>query len=456
MEMLLGFIVLLACLVVGVRHGGIGLAVISGIGLLIFTFIFRYQPGKPPVDVMLIIMAVVTCAGFLQTSGGLTVMLKYAEKLLRGHPKYVTILAPLTTWFLTILCGTGHAVYTLFPIIYDVAIKQNIRPERPMAVASVASQMGICASPASVAVVSIVAFLAAAGSDFSLIQVLMVSIPATGLGVFFAALWSYRRGKELEDDERFQEFIKDPENKAYVYGDTESLLDKELPKEYYRAMYIFLIGIVVIAILGNAKLIAQTIPFFGDILPKFPDAKGTMKAISMVQVIQMVMLFVAALILITCKVKAKEVGNSQVFRSGVVALVSVYGVAWMADTFFQHHMAFLKEFLGGAVQAYPWAYAVLAFLTSKLVNSQGAAIAIVVPMALNVGMDPVLVLSFISACYGYFFLPTYPSDLACIGFDRSGTTRIGKYILNHSFMIPGLIGVGSGCCVGYVLAHLFY
>ena len=446
MEMLLGFIVLLTCLVVGVRHGGIGLAVISGIGLVIFTFVFGYKPGKPPVDVMLIIMAVVTCAGFLQTSGGLTVMLKYAEKLLRGHPKYVTILAPMTTWFLTILCGTGHAVYTLFPIIYDVAIKQNIRPERPMAVASVASQMGICASPASVAVVSIVAFLAGAGSDFTLLQVLMVSVPATGLGVFFAALWSYRRGKDLADDERFQAFIKDPENKAYVYGDTESLLDKELPNEYYRAMYIFLAGIVVIAILGNVH----------SLLPHFPDAKGVMKPVSMVLVIQMVMLFVAAIILVTCKVKAKDVGNSQVFRSGVVALVSVYGVAWMADTFFAHHMAFLKEFLGNAVQNYPWAYAVLAFLTSKLVNSQGAAIAIVVPMALNVGMDPILVLSFISACYGYFFLPTYPSDLACIGFDRSGTTRIGKYILNHSFMIPGLIGVGSGCCVGYVLAHLLY
>ena len=446
MEMLLGFIVLLTCLVVGVRHGGIGLAVISGIGLVIFTFVFGYKPGKPPVDVMLIIMAVVTCAGFLQTSGGLTVMLKYAEKLLRGHPKYVTILAPMTTWFLTILCGTGHAVYTLFPIIYDVAIKQNIRPERPMAVASVASQMGICASPASVAVVSIVAFLAGAGSDFTLLQVLMVSVPATGLGVFFAALWSYRRGKELADDERFQAFIKDPENKAYVYGDTESLLDKELPNEYYRAMYIFLAGIVVIAILGNVH----------SLLPHFPDAKGVMKPVSMVLVIQMVMLFVAAIILITCKVKAKDVGNSQVFRSGVVALVSVYGVAWMADTFFAHHMAFLKEFLGNAVQNYPWAYAVLAFLTSKLVNSQGAAIAIVVPMALNVGMDPILVLSFISACYGYFFLPTYPSDLACIGFDRSGTTRIGKYILNHSFMIPGLIGVGSGCCVGYLLAHVLY
>ncbi len=443
MEMLVGFIVLLACLVVGVRHGGIGLAVISGIGLIIFTFVFGYKPGNPPINVMLIIMAVVTCAGFLQTSGGLTVMLKYAEKFLRSNPKHITIFAPLTTWFLTILCGTGHAVYTLFPIIYDIAIKQNIRPERPMAVASVASQMGICASPASVAVVSVVGFLATAGSDISLLQVLMVSVPATGCGVFFAALWSYRRGKELENDERFQEFIKDPENKAYVYGDTESLMDKELPKEYYRSMFIFLAGIVVIAFLGNMP----------DLLPHFPNAKGVSKPISMVLVIQMVMLFVAAMILMTCKVKAKDVGNSQVFRSGIVALVSVYGVAWMADTFFGAHMAFLKEFLGNAVQTYPWAYAILAFFTSKLVNSQGAAIAIVVPMALNVGMDPVLILSFISACYGYFFLPTYPSDLACIGFDRSGTTRIGKYILNHSFMIPGLIGVSSGCVVGYIVAH---
>ena len=446
MEMALGFVVLLACLLVGVRHGGLGLAVISGIGLVIFTFVFGYKPGKPPVDVMLIIMAVVTCAGFLQTSGGLTVMLKYAEKFLRSNPKRITIYAPLTTWLLTVLCGTGHVVYTMFPIIYDVAIKQNIRPERPMAVASVASQMGICASPASVAVNSIVGFLAVAGYGYSALNILMVSIPATGLGVLFAALWSYRRGKDLDEDEKFQEFIKDPENRAYVYGDTESLMDKELPREYYLSMFIFLGGIAIITLLGNAS----------SLLPHFPNSNGVMKPISMVLVIQMVMLFIAAMILLNCKIKAKDVGNSQVFRSGVVALVSVYGVAWMADTFFSHHMAFLKSFLGTAVQSYPWAYAILAFLTSKLVNSQGAAIAIVVPMALNVGMDPVLVLSFISACYGYFFLPTYPSDLACIGFDRSGTTRIGKYILNHSFMIPGLIGVGSGCVVGYVVAHALF
>lgn len=444
MEMLIGFIVLLACLIIGVRHGGIGLAVISGVGLVIFTFVFGYKPGTPPIDVMLTILAVVTCAGFLQTSGGLTVMLKYAEQFLRNNPKQITIFAPLTTWFLTVLCGTGHVCYTMFPIIYDIAIKQGIRPERPMAVSSVAAQAGICASPVSVAVVSMITFMATAGHNYSVLQILSIAIPATGLGVFFAALWSTRRGKELADDPEFQEFIKDPVNKDYVYGDSESLLNKELPKSFYNAMYIFFCGIIIIAVLGN----------FPELLPHFPNAKGEMKAVSMTAVIQMVMLLVAAVILVVCKVKAKDVGNSQVFKSGIVALVSVYGVAWMASTFFGAHMAFLKDFLGNAVAQYPWAYAILAFLTSKLVNSQAAAIAIVFPMALGVGMDPVLILSFISACYGYFFLPTYPSDLACIGFDRSGTTKIGKYILNHSFMIPGLIIVISGCCVGYVVAHI--
>ncbi|MDY6085017.1 MAG: anaerobic C4-dicarboxylate transporter [Dialister sp.] len=445
-EMLAGFIVLLVCLFLGIKHGGIGLAVISGIGLMLYTFVFGYKPGTPPIGVMLTIMAVVTCAGFLQTSGGLTVMLKYAEKFLRNNPKYITILAPVTTWLLTVLCGTGHVVYTMFPIIYDISIKQNVRPERPMAVSSIASQMGVSASPVSVAVVSIIGFMAAAGYNYSLLQILAVSIPATLIGVLCAAFVSYRRGKDLDKDEVFQAMIADPEQKQYVYGENESLQGRSLPSSYYHATIIFLIGILSIAVLGN----------FPALLPHFPDAKGVMKAISMTTVIQMVMLFISAIILFVCRAKAKEVGNSQVFRAGVVALISVYGVAWMADTYFANHMAVLKDFLGTVVMAHPWTYAVVLFFTSKLVNSQGAAVAIVMPMALKLGMDPVMVLSFIPACYGYFFLPTYPSDLACIGFDRSGTTRIGKFVLNHSFMLPGLTGVACACIAGFVIAHALY
>ncbi|BEU87376.1 anaerobic C4-dicarboxylate transporter [Selenomonas sp. TAMA-11512] len=443
MEIAAAFIVLLACLLVGVHHGGIGLAVISGFGLVIYVFGFGYQPGVPPVGVMLTILAVVTCAGFLQTSGGLTVMLKYAEKFLRSNPKRVTIFAPLTTWFLTVLCGTGHVCYTMFPIIYDIAIKQNIRPERPMAASSIAAQMAICASPVSVAVVSMLAFMHQFGYEYTILQILGVSIPATFTGVLCAALYSYNRGKDLDKDEDFQKLISDPEQREYVYGNTESLMGKELPSSYYRAMMIFFIGILVIACLGN----------FPDLLPSF-EKGGKMVHPSMTDIIQIIMLSIAAIILYACKVKASDVGNSQVFRAGIVALVSVYGVAWLANTAFASHMTVMKEALGAAVQDYPWAYAILAFFTSKLVNSQAAAIAIVVPMALGIGMDPVLVMSFISACYGYFFLPTYPSDLACIGFDRSGTTKIGKFIINHSFMIPGLIGVIAGCGMGYVVAHI--
>ncbi len=194
---ILGFIVLIACLVIGVRFGGLGLAAVSGIGLTFFVFVVGLVPGKPPIDVMLTIMAVVTCSGFLQASKGLDVMLKYAEKLLRKNPKQITVLAPITTWFLTVLCGTGHVVYTMFPIIYDIAIKQNIRPERPMAAASVAYQMGICASPASVAVVSMVAMLAGTTHPLGVVQILMVSIPATFCGVLVTGLWSLKRGLKL-------------------------------------------------------------------------------------------------------------------------------------------------------------------------------------------------------------------------------------------------------------------
>ena len=443
MEMVLGFIVLLSCLFIGIRHGGIGLAVVSGIGLMIYTFIFGYKPGTPPIGVMLTILSVVTCAGFLQTSGGLTVMLKYAEKFLRKNPKHITILAPVTTWFLTILCGTGHVVYTMFPIIYDISIKQNIRPERPMAVSSIASQMGVSASPVSVAVVSFAGFMAMTEQSYSLLQILSISIPATFFGVICAALLSYKRGKDLENDPDFQELIKDPEQKEYIYGDNETLQGRKLPSSYYRATVIFLIGIIVIAVLGN----------FPDLLPHFPNAKGKMAALSMTTVIQMIMLFVSAIILLFCNTKAKEVGNSQVFRAGVVALVSIYGVAWMADTYFANHMGILKDFLGNVVTRHTWTYAIVLFFTSKLVNSQGASVAIVVPMALSVGMDPVMVMSFIPACYGYFFLPTYPSDLACIGFDRSGTTRIGKFLLNHSFMMPGLVGIICACVMSFIIAH---
>ena len=442
----LQFLVILGCLLLGTRYGGMGLGLISGIGLFILTFVFGLEPGKPPIDVMLTILAVIACASVLQTAGGLNVMLKVAERVLRKHPKYITILAPITTWTLTVLCGTGHVVYTMFPIIYDIAIKKGIRPERPMAVASVASQMGIGASPVSVSVVSMVSILAAGhgiGKAVGILDLLMISIPATFVGVIVAALWSMTRGKDLDKDAEFQAKIQDPEQKEYIYGDTETLQDKVLPKEAHWATWIFFAGIIGVILLGS----------FPSLLPTF-GAIGKLKPMSMTLAIQMIMLIAGAVIMMSCKVKSRDVSNGPVFQAGMVAIVSVFGVAWMTDTFFQAHFALLKDTLAGVVVSKPWMYAIVLFLVSKLVNSQAAAIAAIAPMGVALGVDPKMMVAFFPAAYGYFVLPTYPSDLACIGFDRSGTTYIGKFIINHSFIIPGLIGVISGCITGYLLVKI--
>ena len=440
------FMIILFCLLAGARYGGFGLGLISGIGVLIFTFVFHLTPGKPPVDVLLTIMSVLGCASVLQTAGGLNVMMRFAEKILRRHPNQITLLAPLTTWSLTVMCGTGHVVYTMFPIIYDIAIKKGIRPERPMAVASIASQIGICASPVSVAVVSMVAILGKAqGFSISLLELLSVGMPATLCGVIVAALWSMNRGKDLDKDPEFQAKLLDPEQKEYIYGETTTLLDKVFPKEAYWATWIFFGAIAAVVLLGAFP---ELRPMLGPV--------GKAKALSMNLAIQMMMLTAGALILMLCKVKPQEIPNGTVFKAGMVAVVSIFGVAWMADTVFEAHFTLLKNSLAGVVAAQPWTYAIVLFIVSKLVNSQAAAIAAIAPLGVSLGVDPKVMLAFLPACYGYFILPTYASDLACIGFDRSGTTRIGKFVINHSFIIPGLLGVSTGCGVGYLLVKVLF
>lgn len=446
----LQIVVVLGCLLIGTHYGGIGLGLISGIGLFLLVFVFGLAPGEPPIDVMLTILAVIGCASVLQTIGGLDVMMRFAEKLLRKHPTRITVLAPMTTWLLTVMCGTGHVVYTMFPIIEDISLGKNIRPERPMAVSSVAAQMGITASPVSVAVVSLSTILAKeagiTGVAFSIPQILMVSIPSSFCGVLLAALWSLRRGKDLDKDPVFQELISDPEKRAYVYGDDEgaTLLDKVFPKQAYWAVGIFFAAIAVVVLLGAIT----------PLRPEYVDADGETTRLSMTLVIQMFMLVAGAAIMLACRVKMAEVPNSAVFKAGMSAIFSVFGVAWMAETFFHAHLDGLMGALSGVVQRYPVLYAVTLFVVSKLVNSQAAAVTAFVPVGLQLGVDPVQVVGFFGAAYGYFVLPTYPSDLAAIGFDRSGTTHIGRFVINHSFLVPGFICVITSCVVGTGLAHL--
>jgi anaerobic C4-dicarboxylate transporter DcuB len=441
--------IVLLCLFYGAKKGGIALGLLGGIGLLVLAFGFNVKPGNPSVAVMLTILAVVAASATLQASGGLDVMLQIAERVLRRNPKYVSILAPFVTFFLTVLCGTGHVVYTILPIIYDIAIKNNIRPERPMAASSVSSQMGIIASPVSVAVVSLTAMLLAANTPLAgfdgYVNLLMITIPSSMLGVLAIGIFSWRRGKELDKDEKFQEFIATKENKDYVYGGNATLLDKKLPGTAWAAMWIFFAAIVIVALLG----------MFDNLRPSWPGKGDKPAPMSMVHTIQMFMLLAGALIIIFTKTDASKISKNEVFRSGMIALVAVFGISWMADSMFASHTAMMKTSLGAIVTEHPWTYAVMLLLVSKFVNSQAAALAAFVPLALNIGVSPAIILAFAPACYGYYILPTYPSDLAAIQFDRSGTTRIGKFVINHSFIVPGLLGVFVSCVFGYIFAKMY-
>ena len=432
--MIIQLLIVLAALYVGSRYGSLALGAISGIGLAILVFGFGMKPGTPPTDVIYIIIAAVTCAGVLQASGGMDWLIQLAEKMLRKHPDRITILAPFTTFFLTVLVGTGHVVYTLMPIIVDIAIKKGIRPERPCGVASVASQVGITCSPIAAAVVAFVTISNSNGYDVSIPQVLMVTIPA--------ALASFRRGKDLDKDPEFQKRIEDPAVRDYVYGSDATTLDKVIDKKAKLAVYIFLCAILVIVALAFCQMVMSK-----EALAKLPKMNIA---------IQIIMLCATALMIIFSKVDLKKAAAGSVWRSGMVAVVAIYGIAWMADTYFGNYMDQIKEMLTGIVTQYPWSIALVFFLVSVLINSQGAVVVAMLPLAYSLGIPGPVLLGVLPSVYGYFFIPNYPSDIATVNFDRTGTTVIGKYLLNHSFMMPGLISVIVSTIVGYLMTMVLF
>ncbi len=477
--MIIQLLIVLGALWVGSRYGSLALGAISGIGLALLVFGFGLKPGTPPTDVIYIIIAAVTCAGIMQASGGMDWLIQIAERLLRKHPDRITFLAPLTTFFLTVLVGTGHVVYTLMPIICDIALKKGIRPERPCGVASIASQVGITCSPIAAAVVAFVSISNANGFDITIPRVLMISIPACVCGLMAAATASYRRGLDLSKDPQFQAKLKDPAQYNYIYGSGATTLDKEIPQSAKNAVFIFLAALAVIVlfaalpqllpsyttvkvvkgagdvmIIGGTKVSAAALAKAGVVATGLTET-GTI-ALKMNLVIQIVMISAAALMIIFCKAAPKKAVAGPVWQSGMVAVVAIYGIAWLADTYFSNYMDEMQNMLADVVKAYPWSIAFVFFMVSVLINSQGAVVVAMLPLAYNLGIPGPVLLGVLPAVYGYFFIPNYPSDIATVNFDRSGTTVIGKYLLNHSFMMPGLICVTTSTIVAYILSMIFY
>jgi transporter, anaerobic C4-dicarboxylate uptake (dcu) family len=445
------FLFLLGILYIGSRYGGIGLGVISGIGLVIEVFVFRMPPASAPIEVMLIILAVVTCASILEAAGGLKFMLQVAEKILRKNPKQITFLGPIATYTLTLMLGTGHAVYSIMPIIGDIALKNKIRPERPMAAASVASQLALTASPISAVVTVYLGkglldlFHQQGGESLTLINILSVTLPATFLGLMAMCFYSLRRGKELEADPEYQRRLQDPIYRDQILNSTKTTLNDFIPQSSKNAVYIFLSSIVLIVVLA----LYEDIRTF-EVLK---EGVTTQMVVPMGVIIQMVMLCFGGIILTTCKTSVKLVPEGVVFKSGMVACVAIFGIAWMSDTYFTYAMTYFKDGITAMVQAYPWTFIFALFAVSIVINSQAATAKMMLPVAITMGLPVPLLIGIMPATYAYFFIPNYPSDIATVNFDPTGTTKIGKYYFNHSFMVPGLIAVGVSCLVGIGLSQ---
>lgn len=433
---LIEFLIVLGCILIGARIGGIGLGVMGGIGLAILSFGFGMQPTSPPIDVMLMIMAVVAAAASMQAAGGLDYLIKIATHILHRNPRHITFIAPVVTYFFTMMAGTGHVAYSVLPVIAEVSRRSGIRPERPLSMAVIASQFAIVASPIAAAVVALVAFLEPQG--ITLTDVLMITIPSTILGLACACLFVNKIGVELKDDPEYQRRLQDPEFRAEMEQEV-SVADIEITPQAKKSVALFLFGAIIVVVMGALP----------SLRPQFNGSP-----MGMAHTIEIVMLSIAALIILLCKPNGNAISQGSVFHAGMRAIVAIFGIAWLGDTFIGGHGTMVKEAVSGLVEVAPWTFAFALFALSVMVNSQGATTAVLVPVAITLGLPPAVIIAVFVAVNGYFFIPNYGPIIASIDFDRTGTTRIGKYIFNHSFMIPGLLSMVFSIGFGLLLTNI--
>ena len=437
--MLLQLLFVLVAIIIGARLGGIGLGVLGGLGLAVLTFVFGLEPTSPPIDVMLMIVAVIAAASCMQAAGGLDLMVKWAEKLLRKNPSKITLLSPLVTYIFTFIAGTGHVAYSVLPVIAEVATETKIRPERPLGIAVIASQQAITASPISAATVALLSMLS--GHHISLMDILMISVPCTLIGVLAGAFCSLHVGKELAEDPEYLRRIANGEFTSDQYR-TKGV---ENHRAALLSVVIFIAATIGIVLFGSMT----------ELRPWFSLPDGSSRQMQMAHIIEILMLSAAALILLVTRTDGIKAVQGSVFSAGMQAVVAIFGIAWMGDTFIGGNMEELKGSIEHIVTEMPWLFGLALFVMSILLFSQAATIRAMLPLGIALGISPYMLIALFPAVNGYFFIPNYPTVVAAINFDRTGTTYIGKYVLNHSFMMPGLVATGVSVALGLLMIQLF-
>ena len=437
--LLLQLAVVLAMIFIGAKVGSIGLGIYGMVGVFILVFVFGLEPGAIPIDVMLIIVSVITASAALQAAGGLDYMVNVAAKFLKRHPSHITFYAPLTTWLFCVLAGTAHTCYALLPIISEIAHKEKVRPERPLSVATIAASLGITSSPVSAATAAILSTSLLGAHNIGMVDIMIVTVPASIISILVASLVQNYVGKPLEEDEEYQRRLREGLLDTPV---EEGLANENTVNPHAKwAVLAFLLGVALVVLFSGVPSLR-------------PIVNG--QPLSMNTTIEVVMMSIAALILLVGRAKAVDAARGNVFASGMNAMVSIFGVAWMGSTFFEGHRETILGSVNGFFTAYPLLFAIPLLLFSIMLFSQAATAKTLYPVGLAMGVPPLILLAVFPAVNGYFFLPNYPTEVAAIGFDRTGTTRIGRYVVNHSFQLSGFITTFVSIGVGWLIVSLLY
>ncbi len=424
-------VVVLFFIWLGARLGSIGIGFAGGFGVLVLALVFGLKPGSIPIDVILIIMSVISAIAAMQVAGGLDYMVRVAERILRRNPKYITFLAPVVTYTMTIFAGTGLTAFSTLPVIAEVAKEQGVRPSRPLAIATVASQIAITASPISAAVIFFASVLEKIGVSY--LQLLMICIPTTFTACMLGAVVTNFLGKELKDDPVYKERLA----QGLVKKSAE-VQEREIKPGAKTSVLIFLLGLIFVV--GYASAISKNVGLIED--PVLPRDYAIMT----------IMLTVASLIALVCKINTNDVLSAPTFKSGMSACICVLGVAWLGTTFVAAHLEQINMFAGSVLETKPWLLAVVLFFAAMLLYSQAATTKALMPAAIALGVSPVSAIASFAAVGSLFVLPTYPTLLAAVEFDDTGSTRIGKYVFDHPFLIPGVTTIAMAVVLGFLLA----
>ena len=430
---------------IGARIGGIGMGIYGMVGVFLLVFVFGLKPGNIPIDVMLIIVSVITAAASLQAAGGLDYLVHLAAKFLRKHPEHITYYGPLVTWIFCLVAGTAHTSYSLLPIIAEIAKDTKIRPERPLSVATIAASLGITGSPVSAATAAMISSDLLGAKGIELKDIMLVCIPASFIAILVASFVQNHVGKELVDDPEYQKRVKT--GFIQPVGECEKTMENEAnlhPRAKYSVLA-FLAAVLLVVLFGSVP----------SLRPSF-NVDGNIMKLSMPETIEIIMMAMSAVILLVGKAKVGDAVKGNVFGAGMNAMVSIFGIAWMGDTFFNGNLAFFKEHIAGIVTQFPFLFAVALFIMSIMLFSQAATVRTLYPLGIGLGLSPFALIAMFPAVNGYFFIPNYPTEVAAINFDTTGTTRIGRYVLNHSFQLAGFITTFVSIGVGYLIITFLY